>query len=187
MDGTPEHRRFEWASGKRALAALGTLLIGGFLLFQLGPYAEVKRASESPLLPEETITSPAALTEFLKTLDPPTQDAYARFQLWDLMNLALFGTMGVFVLAWLLRVAMLERSALRWMLILPIAVVVFDVAENVVLAVAIASFPEVASSNAALPWITGAKFIATLFMFAAMILGGAVATVRQLRRPPRSV
>ena len=69
-----------WATGRRAALALGALLIGGSALFQLGPYASVKRMTNAPALPEETLTTAAALEEFLDGLDEPTRTAYARFQ-----------------------------------------------------------------------------------------------------------
>lgn len=170
------------ATGRRALLAVVALLIGGSALFRLGPYATVKNATTSPTLPEEAVTSPAALTAFLTELDEPTRAAYARFQAWDLFNLVLFGTAGVMLLGWMLKRAGLGETGWRWLIVLPLGLMVADLAENGLLSLAIAHFPDSIATSAALPWVTGTKFAVVMVMFLALPVLAAVTLVRRIRQ-----
>jgi len=170
-----------WATGRRAALAVVALLIGGFALFQLGPYATVKHMTNAPSLPEETLTTPAALAGFLDGLDEPTRTAYARFQKWDLLNLALFGTTGVLVLGWLLNLTNLAATRWRWLVVLPLALVLADVTENGLLGLAIGRFPEAIRTSAGLLWVTGTKFVALIMMLLAAALLSATAVIQRVQ------
>lgn len=170
-----------WATGLRAAIALAALLLGGSALFQLGPYETVKSMSAAPTLPEETLTGPAALAEFLDGLDDATRAAYARFQVWDLPNLALFGTAGVLVLGWLLNLTSLEHTRWRGLAAFPFVLGFADLAENGVLALAIGSFPQPAPTSVLLPWVTGTKFAAVLLMMFASVLLLGTAAIQRVR------
>lgn len=155
-------------TGLRALVSLALLLVGGGLLFRLSPYPDVRFAAGRSL-PEETLTGPSDLHQFLADLTPSVRELYLSFQGWDLLNPILMGLAGVMVLGWLMGGSSANDSRLRWILLLPILAAGADVTENLLLALAITAFPDPAQATVALPMVSGLKFLAVTLMTIAVL------------------
>jgi hypothetical protein len=158
------------ATGARATAALAALGLGGTFLFRLSPYDALKALLNGAPLPEETITSPDRLAETLEALGAAGRESYLQFQVWDLANPVLFGLAGAMLLGWLVRRCQRTTTSWRLVVLLPFALVIADVLENVVLSVAVGAFPDRAIVGGVLPLVTAAKFSAALATIIAVVL-----------------
>jgi hypothetical protein len=171
----------KFASGRSVIVALLALLSGGALLFNLGPYAALRRLAGGRAIPEEAPSSAAAVHAFLEHVGPEGRETYWRAQWLDLLNPVLLGGFTLLLLGWLLVRARLERGPVRLVLALPLVMAAAELVENVLLASATRAFPGSA-------WGTGFVSVATrlkLGSFVLALLGAlalAVAAVARGRR-----
>ena len=148
----------DFATGRRTIAALVVFAVGGTTLFRVSPYSAVKEAAAGRTLPEERLTSPAELSEFLTDIGATGRDLYTSFQVWDVLNPLLLGFMAVMLVGWLVKVGDLRDTNGRWLIVVPLIAPLADLVENLIIAGSIASFPEASAVARFLPLITGAKF-----------------------------
>ncbi len=148
----------DFTTGRRTIAAVVVFAVGGTALFRFSPYSAVREASGGRPLPEEGLTSPVQLGEFLTGIGATGRELYASFQVWDLLNPLLLGFMGVMLVGWLVVRGALRGTAGRWLIIVPLIAPFADLVENAVIAGSIASFPESSATAQLLPLISGAKF-----------------------------
>ncbi len=148
----------DFATGRRTIAAVVVFAVGSTALFRLSPYSAIKEAVGGRTLPEEGLTSPAQLNEFLTDIGATGRELYSSFQMWDLLTPLLLGFMGVMLVGWLVKRGALRRTAGRWLIIVPLIAPFAELVENVVIAGSLASFPETSATAQLLPFITGAKF-----------------------------
>ena len=180
-------RILELATGARAAIALAVFGFGGTALFRRSPYETVKALLDGASLPEETITSSERLAEILGALDASGRALYLEFQLWDVLNPILMGAAGAMLLGWLVKRS--RRSSTRWrfVVLLPVALLVADLLENVILSAAVGAFPERALLAGALPLVTALKFAAAMATALAVVLvAGAWIRDRHSGVPPRT-
>ena len=77
----------EFATGRRVLYGLGTLIVGGGLLFGLGPFPRVQAAAPGGLLPEQQLGyGPGQLLDFLDAIEAEGRTAYLQFQRLDILT-----------------------------------------------------------------------------------------------------
>ncbi len=157
MDAT-----LDFATGRRAIAAVVVFAVGGTAFFRLSPYSAVRAASGDRTLPEEGLTNPVQFHEFLTDIGATGRELYLSFQLWDLLNPVLLGLMGVMIVGWLIKRGALRGTAGRWLIIVPLVAPFAELVENAVIAWSIASFPEASATARFLPLVTGAKFAGLL-------------------------
>ncbi len=158
------------ATGARAAAASAALAIGGTLLFRLSPYDDLKSRLDGGSLPEETLTPPGRLAEILEALGTVGRASYLQFQLWDLLNPFLMGVAGALLLGWLLGETPRAAASWRLVILLPLILLVADVLENAVIAVAIGAFPNPVALASALRPISAVKFGAAIATMVALVL-----------------
>lgn len=151
-------------TGRRVLLAIAVFMLGGFTLFSIGPYPQLKADLDQAPFPEEAVSSAADLSAFLTELGPEGRDLYHRVQRWDLLNPVLIAILGLTLVAWMLRLGT-EVGWRPFVLIVPIVAPVADLVENGMILAALRSFPAEAGSAGALPVVGALKF------------GGLVATV----------
>ena len=158
------------ATGARSAVALAAFGLGGTLLFRLSPYDAVKALLDGASLPEETITSPDRFAEVLEALGAAGRESYLRFQVWDLLNPILIGIAGAMLLGWLLKRSQRASSTWRFVVLLPVALLTADLLENLVISIAVGSFPDRAAMGNALPLVTAVKFGAAIATILAVVL-----------------
>lgn len=158
------------ATGARAAAAFAALAIGGTLLFRLSPYDDLKSRLNGASLPEETITPPDRLAEVLESLGTAGRASYLQFQVWDLLNPILMGVAGALLLGWLLEGRRGANSGWRFVVLLPVLLLVADLLENAVISLAIGAFPDPVVLASALPPISALKFSAAMATMVALVL-----------------
>ena len=158
------------ATGARAAAAFVALAIGGTLLFRLSPYDELKGRLGGASLPEETLTPPDRLAEVLEALGTVGRASYLQFQLWDLLNPILMGVAGALLLGWLVRETPRADSSWRFVILLPVVLLVADILENAIITGAIRAFPNPLALARALPPVSAVKFSAAIATMAALVL-----------------
>ena len=165
-------RVLKLATGARAAVALGALGFVGIPLFRASPYDAVKALLGGASLPEETITSPARFAEILEVLGAAGRELYLKFQVWDLLNPILIGVAGAMLLGWLLQRSRRAKSAWRFVVLLPFAALCTDLAENLIISIAVGAFPDIGVVANVLPLVTAAKFGAVVAtMISACLLG----------------
>lgn len=144
-----------WATGRRVIQSTLVGLLGGYVLFNYGPYSEV-RALAGPL-PEESITSPVALYAYLDSLGTNGRELYGTFQLWDFLNPLAIGLIATTLVGWLLGRSGVVRGRTVAMVI-PFVGPAADAVENLLLLNATAAFPDMAWGARLFPLVTSAKF-----------------------------
>jgi len=174
-------RLLDIATGRRVLAALLLLGVGGTALFRLGPYARLKPFALPYPLPEETTTAQPELSTFLGHLGRPGRDLYAALQWWDMINPLLVAVAGTLLMAWLIRRAGHERRIWRFAVFLPAIAGAADLTENLLLRAAIIAFPSVPGSAGVLADVTKLKLLSLMVMVPIAVGLGAVALVRSLK------
>ncbi len=150
------------ATGRRAAVAVAALAVGGGLLFRASPYDALKSRLGGASLPEEGVTPPDRLIELLQALGTDGRSLYLEFQAWDVLNPILIGLAGALLLGWLLNRTNKAKSNWRYAILLPVAALATDLLENLVISIAVRSFPEPSSVSSLLPLFTGAKFAAAI-------------------------
>lgn len=169
-------------TGVRVLLVWTLALAAGALVMLAGPYQGLRTAAGRPL-PEELSTEPAAVAAFLTALGTDGRARYVTFQLLDFLNPLLLSLAAAALLLWLSARARLPAAAGRALLLLPAAMALADVTENLLLLGAITRYPEAGPLAEALPWVTRLKFGALmLFPPVALALGG-LAVLRRKARP----
>ena len=175
-------RIFEFATGRRVLYGLGTLIVGGGLLFGLGPFPRLQAAAPGGLLPEQQLGyGPGQLLDFLDAIGAEGRTAYLHFQRLDILTPLLIGGSAALAIAWLLRRAGTTSGPWTWLPFVPALVLVAEVAENYVLVRAVHAFPAAASTSVALPVLTAAKF-SGLFLTVAVVVGCAPSCLAKASR-----
>lgn len=158
------------ATGAGTAVAWAVLGLGGTLLFRLSPYDALKARLDGASLPEEAITSPERVAEVLEALGAAGRESYLHFQVWDLLNPILIGAASAMLLGWLLKRGQRTGSSWRFVVLLPVALLVADLLENLVISVAVGSFPDRAATTSLLPMVTAAKFSAVFATIIAAVL-----------------
>lgn len=156
------------ATGVRAALAVAAFGVGGTFLFRLSPYDTVKALLDGVSLPEETITFPDRFAQVMVALDAEGRELYLQFQLWDLLNPILMGVAGTMLLGWLVGRSRRSSSKWRFVVSLPIALLVADLLENGIISLAVTAFPDRAVLGNALPFVTAIKFAAAIATVAAV-------------------
>lgn len=164
------NRILKLATGPRAALAVAALGLGGVPLFRASPYDAIKSLLGGAPLPEETITSPGQFAEVLEVLGVEGRGLYLQFQAWDLLNPILIGVAGAMLLGWLLKRSRRAESAWRFVILLPVAALIADLTENLVISMALGAFPDVGAIGHALPIVTAAKFGAVIAMMVSAVL-----------------
>ena len=167
-------RFIQSATGGRVLLAIAVFMLGGFALFSMGPYPQLKADLDQAPFPEEAVSSAADLGAFLSALDPEGRDLYHRVQIWDLLNPVLLAVLGSTLVAWMLRLAT-EVGWRPFILIVPIVAPVADLVENGIILAALRAFPAEAGSAGALPVVGALKFgglVATVAVVVALVVLG---------------
>ena len=179
-------RLLDMATGRRVLAALLLLGVGGTALFRLGPYARLKPFALPYPFPEETTTAQPELSTFLGHLGRPGRDLYAALQWWDMINPLLVAVAGTLLMAWLIRRAGHERRIWRFAVFLPVIAGASDLTENLLLRAAIVAFPSVPGAAGLLADVTTVKLLSLMVMVPIAVGLGAVALVRSVTGGLRS-
>ena len=179
-------RTLRWSTGRRVLVALLVLVLGGSILFQMGPYPEVTSAAGNVSLPEETITDPEALQMFLTELEEGGRKSYLQFQFWDFANPLLIGFFGVLLIGWLTKRSGLVRGRTITILI-PFITPVSDFCENLVIIGTIVVFPERALFTQLLPVFTSAKFFGLAVTLLLVIVLAVLAIRVRMRGTPSAL
>lgn len=129
-------RGLAFATGRRVLGALVVLVAAGSSLFRYGPYPEL-----APLPEESPGLGPTQLRAFLSELGEDGREAYLLFQGVDLLNPVLTAGFAVLLLAWILRRSGLGTGGARLALLIPVAALLADWLENLILSLAIRAYP----------------------------------------------
>ena len=145
------------ATGKNVILALLAMVIGGALLFNLGPYAEVVALNPGNTLSEETFAPGDGLAAFLDGLGSEGRRVYLFHLLADFLNPLLMGSFFALLLTWTGKLSRLPVYPL--VLLLPMLVVLAEIVENVFLMIATLNFPGAAPGIALLTAATFLKFI----------------------------
>ena len=169
-----------FATGKRVLVSLITLLIGGAALFMLGPYPNIVRLNGNRALPEEQFSTPDSTAEFLVRIGPQGRELYAYFQLSDLLNPMLICTFLILLVAWLIRLSGRSKQ-LKMLTIVPLLVLIAELWENSLLYLAATGFPSAPIGFETLQFAITLKFGGLgLSVLAALGLAGIV-IIRKVR------
>lgn len=128
------------------LAAIVVALLTGTFLNLYGPYGQLEALTGLEPPEERVAGSTRQIGEFLTALGEPGRALYARALWWDfLVALVVPAALALSVL-WLVHRLPPVWGFLRWLVLIPVGFAVADVAENALLLMALASFPEAASS-----------------------------------------
>jgi hypothetical protein len=146
----------------------------GFLLFNFGPYAQVRERLPKVSFPEERLSyKNEDLRQFIGQLtieqDGASQvylTAYKGFQIFDILNGALLA-LALGTAIWALTRGMTRASILKWLISLPLLMFVFDLSENLAIIKVVDSWPA---------WYPGLGALAATFTMAKMIAGGLAVT-----------
>jgi len=122
----------------------------GFVLFNFGPYPRVHERVPGESLPEERFGYRGPdLDEFIAKLSIEESDRqqphlgnYKNFQIFDAPNAVLLA-LAVGSAIWVLAAGFERRSLLRFLVLLPIAMLVFDLSENILISEVIDAWPAV--------------------------------------------
>lgn len=168
-----------WATGRRVIQSTLAGLLGGYVLFEYGPYSEV-RALAGPL-PEESITGSVALYAYLENLGALGRELYGSFQIWDFLNPLAIGLITVTLVGWLLSRSEVVRGRTVAMAI-PFAGPAADAVENLLLLNAAAAFPDAAWTARLFPLVTSAKFFGLVATVVLIVSLSALAIRRRHAR-----
>jgi hypothetical protein len=140
--------------GTLVLAAIVAAVLAGTLLTLFGPYSELEAlAGVEP--PEERVAGTAQeIDEFLAVLGESGRAVFARALWWDFLVALLVPAAVALTVMWLVHRLPVVWRFLRWLVLIPAGFAVADVVENVLLLLAVASFPETAS-----PWAATATTV----------------------------
>ena len=131
------------------LAAIVAAVLAGILLNVFGPYSQLE-ALTGLQPPEERVAGTAGeIGEFLSALGEPGRAIYDRALWWDFVLALLLGAALALTVLWLVHRLPEVWSFLRWLALIPIGFTVADVVENILLLIALRSFPDAAPSWAA--------------------------------------
>ena len=171
------------SSGWAALASVGIFVV--FTALVLPPQAARARdyAGEAGSPDSSFWYTPDRLMAWAAAYGPEGRSAYVTARLtFDVVWPLVYTAMLVLVLGWLLRRATAPGSTGRLVLLLPIAALLFDYAENISAAVVMARYPE---STPVLAWLaqvfTAGKWTTLTAAFLAVPVA-AVAAVLHRRR-----
>ena len=122
----------------------------GFLLFNVGPYPAIRQQVPDATLPEERFGYKGAdLDAFVSTLviekDGAAQtglNAYKSFQVWDAPNAVLLA-LALGSAIWVLAAGFGRKLLIRFLVLLPLAMLVFDLSENILISEVIDAWPSV--------------------------------------------
>lgn len=177
-------RIISFVSGKHVLAALFCLLVGGFFLFQTGPYPQLKERVNQAPLPEEQPMALSAIHHQLESLQAEGRKLYMTFQFWDFLNILLMFAFFSLFLAWLLQKLGKTETPMRWLVLIPTLLSSLDVFENLCLLSLTSQFPETSSLGALFPLLTAAKMLAFGLTLGILVWLGGWAVLRRWRRGP---
>lgn len=155
-------------------AAFLAALVYGFVLFNFGPYAEIRERLPDTPFPEARFGYKSeALREFTNDLvieqDGASQvflSAYQGFQLFDTLNGALLA-LALATAIWALTLRMSRRAMVVWLISLPLLMFVFDLGENLVIYNVIGKWPA---------WYPGLGALAATFSMLKMIAAALAVT-----------
>lgn len=170
-----------WSTGRMAALGVALMIIGGQLIFRLGPYPRLEALPGGADLPETASTAPAMVAAYLERIGPEGRELYAQFQWFDLLNPVLICVALVPLIGWLLGRAGVADRPWRYLILLPFVAGAMDLLEDVLLMGVIAAYPEPAAGGGLLPLITMLKFGAIVLVLPA-VLGLAIAGVMRGRK-----
>jgi hypothetical protein len=161
------------ATGRAVIVALLLWLGAGFVLFQLGPYAEL--SDMAPGLAPLDARLGYAWTDmeiYLAVLGESGRRLYRVFLIADLGNAILMASAMSLLLVFLTTRLGLEGSWIGNVAFAPIAAGILDLLENVLLLVMLHRFPDIAESLASAGSTTTAlKLLTMMTGMAAVVLG----------------
>ena len=166
------------ASGRNVILALLAMLVGGALLFNLGPYAEVVSINTRSTVPEETFAPGNGLGAFLEGLGESGRRVYLRHLVLDFLNPLLMGSFFALLLTWTGKLSRLPVYPL--VLVLPLLIVLAETVENILLMLATISFPGEATGIGILTAATFMKFISLGLSALVSALLALIALLRRL-------
>jgi hypothetical protein len=170
-----------WSTGRMAVLGVAVMVIGGQLLFRLGPYPRLESLPGGADLPETASTAPAVVAAYLERIGPEGRVLYAQFQWFDLLNPVLICVALVPLIGWLVGRAGVADRPWRYLILLPVVGGAMDLVEDALLMGAIAAYPAPAAGSGLLPLITMLKFGALLPVIPAVVGLGIAAVVRWRR------
>lgn len=127
------------------LAAILVALLTGALLTLYGPYGQLEALTGLEPPEERVAGSTRLIGEFLTALGEPGRELYARALWWDFLVALVVPAALALAVLWLVHRLPPIWAFLRWLVLIPIGFAVADVAENALLLLALAAYPEPAS------------------------------------------
>jgi len=175
-------RVIAFVSGIHVLTAFICLLVGGYFLFQTGPYPQLKQRLSHASLPEEKPMSLTAIHAHFETLQATGRSQYASFQYLDFLNILLMLAFFSLFLAWLLQKLGKSESRMRLLVLVPTLLASLDVFENLCLLALVAQYPKASSLGNLFPFLTVAKMVAFGLTAGTLLFLAAWALIRRIRK-----
>ena len=161
-------------------------LFWGSLRFLFGPYPELLNLNNNAPLPEEQLSTPETVASFLEQIGPQGRELYIQFQFLDLLNPLIIVTFLLLTMAWLLKQRG-EGSVLRFVLLVPLLILVAELWENTLLALAGASYPQSGSGIASVGLATVLKFLGLGLSLSLVLLLGILVLLQRRRGQQNAV
>jgi len=165
---------FQFTSGRRLVIALGVAVLGGSVVFGVGPFPYLQTVAPGGLLPETQLGyGGQQLIEFLENLGAEGRTEYQKFQYLDFLTPLLLGCPAVLGIAFLLKKVKEPHGIVAWLPAVPFLLLVTEVVENSILLSAVYSYPVLPSSVTILAVMTGTKFL-SMGLISVTLLGSFV-------------
>lgn len=172
------------ATGRAVVVALLLWLGTGFVLFQLGPYAELRELAPGLApLDERMGYAWTDVQVYFAILGESGRSLYRLFLIADSGNAILMASAVTLLLAFLTTRLGLGGTRVSLVAFIPVAGGALDLLENALLLVMLDRFPEIAESLAGIASITTASKLVTSLAGAAAVVAGLTGwAVKALRR-----
>ncbi len=168
-------------TGTLVLAVVVLAVLVFALSAVIGPASQLGALTGGLEPPEERVGgSTSEIGVFLEALGEPGRAVYTRALWWDMLNAVLVPAALGLTILWLVQRLPSVWRFLRWLALIPVAVAVADLAENVLLLAAVASFPEAAPA-----WAPGVTTVKLTMGLAAIPIVAVLAVMSLLLRGGR--
>jgi hypothetical protein len=161
------------ATGRQVLAGFVILLMGGGLLFGIGPFPSLQGLAPGGQLPEQQLGYDAdELRQFLNAIGTDGRSTYLLFQGLDVLTPLLFGWPAMLGIAWLLKRGGIATGLTAGLPLVPVLFLIAEWSENFVLSNAVRAYPTSPPVSVVLPVLTGGKFFSLCLTFAVTVWCG---------------